>query len=377
MNHRERVLTAIAHEEPDRVPTALWGSAYGITDPLYRDLLEYLDLDEPAEPFRVRRGHTVNHYDERILEALDTDTRYVWLGFSDLGGPPADGGRDAWGVGWKRTGLYASAIQHPLADAAVEDLETYGWPEVERFVRRDELRRRAQHLKEQTDYAVVGRAADSYGPLERASSLRGTEQFLLDLAMDPSFADALIERVTDVLCRLLEIYLDAAGPYLDVLELPGDDYAAQHPLISPQMFDQFFVPRWRRMIGLIREAAPQCKVLFHSDGRMEPFLGRLIDLGVDVFHCLEPMPEVDMAEIKREYGDRLCFLGAIDIKEAMQGDVGRVEAEVRERISTLGPGGGYVLAPANHLQPDVPPENVVALFRAAHEYGKYPLDGAA
>ena len=102
-------------------------------------------------------------------------------------------------------------------------------------------------------------------------------------------------------------------------------------------------------------------------------MGRLIDVGVDVFHCLEPMPGVDMAQLKRDYGDRLCFWGAIDIKHALQGDVARVEAEVRERISVLGPGGGYVLAPANHLQPDIPPENIVALFLAARKYGEYPL----
>lgn len=365
---------AIEHEEPDRVPTALWGSAYGITDPLYRDLLSHLDLDEPVEPFRVKLGHTVNHYDERVLEALDTDTRYAWLGFSDLAGPPDEGGLDAWGVGWKKTGLYASATEHPLNNASAEDVAEHDWPDVERYVRRDQLRNRARRLKEETDYAVVGRAADSYGLLERCSSLRGTEQFLLDLAMDEAFAEALIEQVGRVLHRLLEIYLDAAGRYLDILELPGDDYAAEHPLISPDMFDRFFAPRWRRLIGLVREAAPDCKVLFHSDGNMEPFLGRMIDLGVDIFHPLEPMPNVDMAEIKHTYGDRLCFLGAIDIKQAMQGDTDRVETEVRERIRTLAPGGGYVLAPANHLQPDVPAENVIALYRAAHKWGGYPLD---
>ena len=374
MDHRERVLMTIEHEEPDRVPTALWGSAYGLTDPLYRDLLSHLNLGHPVDPFRARLGHTVNHYDERILEALGTDTRYVWLGFSDLAGPPEQGGLDAWGVGWRKTGLYASATQHPLKDASPEDAAAYDWPDVEAYVRRDELRERARHLKQETDYAVVGRAADSYGLLERSSSLRGTEQFLLDLAMDEAFAEALIEQVAGVLYRLLDLYLDAAGPYLDILELPGDDYAAEHPLISPQMFDRFFAPHWRRLIGLIREAAPDCKVLFHSDGNMEPFLGRLIDLGVDVFHPLEPMPNVDMAEIKQTYGDRLCFLGAVDIKQAMQGEADTVAAEARERIRTLAPGGGYILAPANHLQPDVPAENVVALYRAAHSWGQYPLE---
>jgi len=375
MDHRERVLTAVEHEEPDRVPTALWGSAYGITDPLYRELLAYLDLGEPVDPFRVKRGHTVNHYDERILEALDTDTRYVWAGFSDLAGPPAEGGVDAWGAGWRKTGLYATATEYPLRDADAGGLADHAWPDPEAYVRREELRERARYLKAETDYAVVGRAADSYGMLERSSSLRGTEQFLLDLAMNEAFAEALIERVAEVLYRLLEIYLDAAGPYLDIMELPGDDYAARHPLISPDMFDRFFAPHWRRLISLVKEAAPKCKVLFHSDGNMEPFLGRLIDLGVDILHPLEPMPEVDMAEIKRDYGDRICFWGAIDIKRAMQGDEAGVEEEVRQRIDILAPGGGYVLAPANHLQPDIPPENVVALYRAARHMGTYPLGG--
>ncbi|MCR4405597.1 MAG: hypothetical protein NUW24_01540 [Anaerolineae bacterium] len=373
MDHRERVLAAVNHHEPDRVPTALWGSAYGLTDPLYFDLLKHLGLGDPVPPFRQRHGHTVNYYDDRVLDALDTDVRHVWLGFTDLGGPPQGGGLDAWGVGWQQTGIYLGPTSHPLEAASIEDLETYPWPEVESLVRRDELRQRAKYLREKTDYAVVGRAADSYGLLERASQLRRMDRFMVDLALDEAFATALISKIADVLYRLLEIYLDTAGPYLDIMELPGDDYAAQNPLISPRMFDKLFKEQWRRLIHLIKEAAPHCRVLFHSDGRMEPFLGSLTDIGVDIFHCLEPLPGVDMAQIKRDYGDRLCFWGAIDIKQALQGDEAQVEAEVRERIRALAPGGGYVLAPANHLQPDVPAKNVVALFQAAHRYGVYPL----
>ena len=371
MDHRERVLTTINHIEPDRVPTALWGSAYGLTDPLYFELCKYFNLAEPVAPFRRRRGHSVNYYDDRVLDALDVDTRHVWIGFTDLGGPPAGGGLDAWGVMWEQLGIYLGAASTPLATP--EDLDHYQFPKVESFVRVDELRERARYLKEKTDYAVVGRAVDSYGPLERCCNLRGVENFMVDMSTDPEFVERLVTPVTDVFCRLIEIYLDAAGPYLDIFELPGDDYAAQNPIISPKMFDQYFKASWERMIALVRQGAPQCKILFHSDGRMEPFLDRLVALGVDVFHCLEPLPRVDMAQIKAEFGDRLCFLGAIDIKEAMQGDVARVEAEARERIRVLAPGGGYILAPANHLQPDVPAENVVALYQAAHRYGTYPI----
>ncbi len=370
MDHRERVLTAINHQEPDRVPTAIWGSAYGITDPLYFDLLKELNLGEPVTPFRLRRGHTVNYYDDRVLDALDTDVRHVWLGFTDLGGPIANG-NDAWGVGWTQAGIYLGPTNYPLENATVEDLDRYAWPNVDNLVRRDELLARAKYLKEQTDYAVVGRAADSYGVLERCNSLRRMDKFMIDLGTHPDFVTTLIDRVTTVLCRLLTLYLETAGPYLDVIELPGDDYAAANPLISPKMFDKFFAPAYRRIIGSIKDAAPHVKILFHSDGRMEPFLSRLIDLGVDVFHCLEPLPNVDMANIKAKYGDRLTFWGAIDIKQTMTGGVAQIEAEVQERIRTLAPGGGYVIAPANHLQPDVPAQNVIALFEAARKYGRY------
>ncbi|MCL4559291.1 MAG: hypothetical protein M1281_01595 [Chloroflexi bacterium] len=373
MDHRERVLTAVNHSEPDYVPTAVWGSAHGITDPLYFDLVKLLKLGDPLPPFRVRKGHTVNYYDDRVLEALDIDVRHVECGFTDLGGPEAGGGRDSWGIRYDPSGIYLTAADHPLENASLEDLESYPWPQVEKLMRLEEAASRAKELHETGSHAVVGRAFDSFGPFERCCTLRRTDTFLIDLAGNEEFAQALIQKVGEVLLRGTEIYLNAAGPYLDILELPGDDYAALRPIISPRMFDRFFAPLWRRMIELVQALAPQCKILFHSDGNMEPFLGRLIDLGVNIFHCLEPMPSVDMAKIKQTYGDRLCFWGAIDIKEALQGDEARVEAEVRQRIRELGPGGGYVLAPANHLQPDVPAANVVALFRLARRYGKYPI----
>jgi len=371
MEPRERVLLAIDHQEPDRVPLALWGSAYGITDPLYFKLVKYLGLGKPLPPFRTRFGHSVNYYDDRILEALDIDVRHGWSGFTDLASPPAGGGKDAWGVGWKKSGIYLGPTVSPLTNATIETLETYPWPMVKQYMRTGELVQRVKTLKEKTKYAVIGRAIDSYGPLERSSQLRGYEKLMIDLVINPEFVDALVEKVTDTLCRGLEIYLDAAGTYLDILELPGDDYAAQNPLISPKMFDRFFAPAWRRIIHLVKDMAPHVKIMFHSDGRMEPFLSRLIDLGVDIFHCLEPFPNVDMAQINHDYGDKICFWGAIDIKQALQGDKARIKAEVNERIRDLAPGGGYVLAPANHLQPDIPPENVVSLFRIAKNLGAY------
>lgn len=374
MDHRERVLAAVNHTVPDTVPTAIWGSAHGITDPLYFELLKELHLGEPVPPFRRRMGHTINYYDDRVLDELDVDVRHADCGFTDLGGPAAGGSEDVWGVRYAQAGIYLGPVTYPLNQAVISDLDSFPWPDVEKFLRREEFRERLRFLKEKTDFAVVGRAFDSYGPFERCCSLRKTDRFLMDLARGEGFALELIEKVTEVHCRLLEIYLADAGKHLDIIELPGDDYAAQFPLISPRMFDRYFAPYWQRVIGMIKSAAPQVKILFHSDGNMEPFLSRLIALGVDIFHCLEPLPTVDMAKVKADYGDQLCFWGAIDIKQALQQDEAAVEAEVKQRIHLLGQGGGYVLAPANHLQPDVPARNAIALFRAARKYGRYPLE---
>ena len=336
---------------------------------MYHNLLRELGW-EPLPPFRCRRGHTVNHYDDRILDLIDADIRHVWLGSTDFASPPAEGGVDAWGVQWRKAGDYLFAGDPPLAQAEVEDLERYPWPQVESLVRREELRERVRYLRHETDYAVAARAVASYGPFEQACQLRGTEQFMIDLLTDEDFAVALIDKIVGVLCRWLEIYLDIIAADVDIMELPGDDYASQTaPLISPRLFDRYFKPGWQRLINLVKQASSRIYVLFHSDGAVAPFVPALLEAGVDILHPLEPVPATDMAAVKSKYGHQLSFLGGIDIKQAMTGSEEEVVAEVRRRIGLLAEGGGYILAPANHLQPDVPAENVIALFRAARKYG--------
>jgi uroporphyrinogen decarboxylase len=224
------------------------------------------------------------------------------------------------------------------------------------------------------DYAVVGRAVASYGLFEMSQALRGPERLLMDLALAPDVVGALIGRLYDCYAGMIERFLAVAGEQLDVVELPGDDFAGNTgPLISPAMFEQFFKEPYRRLIDLIKTHSPHVAVVFHSDGAMGALLPQLIDIGADVFHSVEPQPVWDLAEVKQSYGSRIAFMGGIDIREALQGDRARVEVEVKTRLSELGPGGGYILAPANHLQSDVSPENLFALYELAREYGKYPL----
>ena len=159
-----------------------------------------------------------------------------------------------------------------------------------------------------------------------------------------------------------------------MIELPGDDYAYNvGTIISPRMFRKFIKPILSRFIETIRTYQPDIKIMFHSDGLITSLLEDLIDIGIDVVHPLEPLPGTDFIEIKKQFGGRIAFLGAIDISHALPGDKEDVSAEVQTRIRQLAPGGGYILAPSNHIQADVPPENVEYLYKVARQFGVYPI----
>ncbi len=373
MDHRQRVISAVNLLEPDRVPLALWGGTYSISDGLYFEMLKELSLGSPQLPARSFKGLDYNYMDDRILEALDIDTRYVDCGFTDLGGATRGGAKDCWGVRYEQMGDTLVPSDPPLLNASVADLAGYPFPVSWKYMRIEEFKARAKFLKENTDFAVVGRAFDTLGPFQRCCALRSTKKFLSDLVTDEEFAFSLIQKVTNVLCRTLEIFLAEAGQYLDIIELPGDDYAGTRPLISPKMFDRYFAPSWQILIDMVREAAPRCRILFHSRGNMELFITRLCSMGVDIIHGVEEQPGVDLSRLKSAFGSRVCFWGAIDPVAGLYGTVDQVTDYTRKMIETLGPGGGYILSPSNHLGANIPACNVIELFRSASKYGKYPL----
>jgi uroporphyrinogen decarboxylase len=375
---RERVLAALDHQEPDRVPVALGGGPYGIVDDLYFRLLDRLDLGEPVAPFR--QGHNISYMDDRVLARLGVDTRYVWPG--DSPSSPSrptdvpDTFLDAFGQVWRRAlpYYYAEAGMLSTANGIEEVDQRVTWPDPADPRWTAGVSARAQALHRETDRFIIGRMVTSHGVFQTACDLRGTAEFMLDMALNPDFALALLERITATIDGLLDRYLAACGDAIDMIELPGDDYAANdNLLISPDMFRTFIRPALERLVSTVRRHNPALKIMLHSDGLIEKLLPDFVELGIDVVHPLEPVPAMDLDAIKARYGDRLAFLGGIDISHAMPGSQADVRAEVQRRIKQLAPGGGYVLAPANHLQADVPVENVITLFEAAREYGRYPL----
>jgi uroporphyrinogen decarboxylase len=380
MTPRERVRTALDHREPDRVPTALWGGPYGLVDELYLSLVETLGLGDPVAPFR--EGHNVSYMDDRVLERLGTDTRYVWPGASPSSPRPDPSQpeviRDGYGQPWIRAFPYYYPDKGILVDADADDVDRLvTWPDPADPRWTSGVRERARYLSEHTDYYVIGRMVTSHGVFQTAGDLRGMERFLLDLARREPIVPLLIERVTETIDGLLRGYLGACGAYIDMIELPGDDYAGtENLLISPAMFREHFKPALRRLVETVKGFRSDLKVMFHSDGAIEPLIPDLVEVGIDAIHPLEPLPAMDPVAVKAAHGGRIAFVGGIDIVRAMPGSQQDVVEEVRRRIGQLAPGGGYLLAPANHLQGDVPPENVVALYEAAHRYGTLPISGA-
>ncbi|MEW5869893.1 MAG: uroporphyrinogen decarboxylase family protein [Chloroflexota bacterium] len=378
MKPRQRLLAAIDHQEPDRLPLALGGGPYGVVDPLYLKLVELLGLGAPVEPFRS--GHSISYMDDHLLEKLGVDTRYCWPGLMPnspvLPGEDEDTFYDSFGQAWKRALPYYYAGDGLLKDATdIDDIDRrVRWLDLDDPRWTAGLAERARWLHEHTDYFVVMRMVASHGPFQMACDLRGTENFLMDLALNPEFAWALLQQITANLEGLLCLAMRAGGEYFDMIELPGDDYAGNAgALISPRMFRQFVQPCLERLIRVIREHRPQIKIMLHSDGAITGLLPDLVALGVDVIHPLEPLPATDIPAVKAQFGRQVAFLGAIDVTHAMLGERQAVIAEVRQRIAQLAPGGGYILAPSNHLQADIPPENVVTLFESARQFGNYPI----
>ncbi|MCX6079602.1 MAG: hypothetical protein NTW32_08740 [Chloroflexi bacterium] len=375
---RERVIASLNHQEPDRVPLALGGGPYGLVDDLYLRLLRHLGLGQPVLPFRS--GHNISYMDDRLLERLGTDTRYCWPGLLPNSpvnpGPDENTFYDSYGQVWKRavpyfyTGL--GLLENASEEADIEHLVR--WPDLTDPRWTAGLANRARSLREDTSYFVIMRMVASHGPFQTACDLRGTENFLSDLALRPDFARSLLDQITTSIEGLLRLSMQAAGQWFDMVELPGDDYAGnKNLLISPAMFRSFIKPCLARLVNVIKHANPQTKVMLHSDGAITSLIPEIISIGVDVIHPLEPLPATDIPAVKARFGGQVSFLGSIDISHAMQGSYQDVIQDLKRCLAQLAPGGGYILAPSNHLQADVPPENVLALYESAQKLGKYPL----
>ncbi|MCL4465171.1 MAG: uroporphyrinogen decarboxylase family protein [Chloroflexi bacterium] len=384
MTHRERALAALSHQEPDRVPIDLSAAAGDfITIPAYRALLDYLGFSgRPIATLRRDMQYAV--VDEDILRRFDVDFRRVDLGAPDHGADealPDDTYRDAWGILRRRPpgGMYYDLVpgSSPLREAtSIGDLDHYPWPDPEDPGLFRGLRERAQRVHEETDYAVVLCASVEFFGL--AALLRGWEAFYMDLAADQEFAAALMDRCLEYHLTVVRRALAEAGDFADVVVASRDDFGAMdRPLVRPETFRKLILPRLRRAFGLYRELTP-AKRFMHCDGAVRDLIPDMLDAGLEALNPIQVSAAGmgDTRRLKQDFGDRLTFWGGIDTHHVLPlGSPEDVCREVQGRILDLAPGGGYVGCSVHSLQADVPPANMVAMFEALAEYGRYPLKG--
>lgn len=374
MTSRERVRAVLNREIPDRVPMDLWGSDSRMSTEYYKTVAKHLGFSELGE--RIRPGSTSEYEDYRISDIIGSDFRHLNIGKPDgfKSYKDEDGNYiDEWGVGRKLIGIYPSITKFPLANfETIEELEAYNFPKGDDVGRVRGLAERAKEWYENTDFAITATSAVSGQVFEACQYTRGMEQFMVDMYDDPDFAHKLIEKVTDSLIDINLTYLRAVKPYIEWLEFTSDLGTQNAPFMSPQLFEEFLFPAYKRLFDACKKEAPNVKIFLHSCGSIRMFMPYFSKMGVDILSALQPLAAgMNSFELKAEFKDELLFHGGVDIQQALTGSVADTEKEVLKRLDAFAQGGGYFLSPSNHFQEDVPMENFFRMYEIGKEYGVY------
>ncbi len=378
--HRERVLAAANHEEPDRVPIDFGGAEFtSITLPAYERLKQHLGVTAKTEVMSII--HSVAHPAEEILLRFDIDTRNVQPG-------PYAGGHDHWkddntyvdifDVLWKRT--EKAVDQHFLhkdgpfyhGKLSIDAIEAFDWPDPSNPGLAAGVRERVQEIKRSGDYAVCLYLPG--GVIHRGYAMRGFENYLKDLYKNPQALCRLMDKLCDFWVGTAETVIEAAGPENVDLVWFGEDLGTQDGcMFDPEgIYARYIKPRHRRMVETVKSLTNGAKVCFHCCGSAYLFIDHLIDVGVDILNPVQVTAKNMEAErLKADFGERIAFWGGINTQRVLPfGTADEVAAETRRIMDILGKGGGYILNSVHNIQAEVPPENVVAMFETgrAHRY---------
>ncbi|MCP3969553.1 MAG: hypothetical protein GY717_04405 [Rhodobacteraceae bacterium] len=384
MTSRERVLSVINREIPDRVPIVLGVSnATGIKMKPYRGIKRLIGVEAPDDYLYQWPELGTAHIDEATMRRLRSDVR----GVTDLepahvlaanrARPAHSNYIDSWASGAEEIApdeWFPSV--HPLRQATtIEELDAYaGWPDMTDPSRIAHVARDARALAKAGEHAILATPWLLF-PFERAHAMQGMDHFLLNMGLHPDFAVALLERIAAHCKLLMAAFLRALGPNVDIIKI-GDDLGTQSSLmISPKMYRRMLKPIHADFIALIKEHT-DAKVLFHTDGDVEPLIGDFIEIGVDILNPIQTSAGKmsDLAALKAKYGEQIVFCGAIDTHRVLPfGTPEDVRQEVRRVIAALGPGGGFMLGAVHTVMDDVPPQNVLAMVDAVEEFGHYPM----
>ncbi len=337
MNSKQRVQTALSHRQPDKTPFLAY-----LTDEIQAQLTARYGL--AGQDLFVHLGHDV-------LVSTAGIWRRQWVDKDQL--------VDTWGIRWHNVdygpGKYLEILESPLAHT--EDVNAYTFPDPIADVAYSDIDR-ILNLYGQTHWIVGGAVGTMF---ETAWMLRGLEQFMMDLVINPAFAEELVERS---MRYHLEIAKILVGKGVDMI-WTGDDFGQQHSMmLSPTLWRRVFKPRYREFYAELKRLNPDILIAYHSDGYIEPIIPDFIEIGLDVLQAVQPQ-SMNPAKLKAQFGDRLSFWGTMDVQHTFPyGSPEDVAEEVRQRVELVGKDGGLILAPSHNIQPDVPMENLQAFYTA-------------
>ena len=380
MTSRERVLAALNHQEPDRIPIDLGSTQVtGIHVIAARGLRAALDLP-PIEPALCDVIQQLALPEDDLLQRLDVDTRGLFpLNSHNWQVRETPAGvywryEDEWGITHHRPrpdGLYYSIVRVPLEgpEVSASDILDHAWPDLGDPRRVEGLREQALAFRAQ-GYAVVLKDAFA-GIFEMAQRIVGMQELLIMMATDEALAGVLFDKLLELKLAFWEMALPRLGDVVDVVTY-NDDYGTQQSqIISPAMFRQQLKPRVRALFERIKQLAPHTRQFFHSCGNIRPLIPDYIEIGAEVLNPIHIRARgMDPAALKRDFGAEVAFWGgAVDTQDVLpHGTPQQVRDDVWRNLDALAPGGGYVFNTVHNIQADVPPANILALWDALREY---------
>lgn len=400
MNSRQRVLAALSHQEPDRLPIDLNGMrSTGIMAIAYNQLKAHLGITG-GETVVYDIMQQLAMPESAILERFGVDV--LPLPRLPLGLDPAKPAWKPWtlpdgsqaqvasGLDMRHVqdgslvifeedypvyrmpagAVYFEPVHHPLATAtSVSEVESYQ-PKQITNAELEWLRHEALQLRQTSDKAIMGHAGVNI--YEGAQNLRGWEKFMLDLGENPELAQAVMQRLADQAIENLDKYLDAVGDLIDIIQV-GDDLGTQNgPQLSPAMYRRLVKPFQKQVYQFIHTRCDK-PIFLHSCGGIYPLIPDLIDAGVNILNPVQiSAVGMDPVRLKREFGKDLVFWGGgVDTQKILPyGTPEEVRRQTRELIEIFSPGGGYVFCAVHNIQAGVPAANIIALYEEAILYNQ-------
>ena len=382
MTSRQRLLMAVNHRAPDRVPIDLGGFQTGIHRKAYEALLEHLGISE-----EIRIMDPVQQLarpSEEILQRFHVDTRYLGAHAPDgfeggirknvRGGKAWHDLKDELGVVWSMPEdqmLFMDISHHPLAQATIGDLRDYPFPRGNDPTRFTGVRDEALRMRGASEAAIC--TAIGGVVYETCWYMRGLERWFMDTLENPGFCEALLDHILRYWMDFYDGFLGEAGDLVDVVMI-GDDLAGQSgPLFSPDFYRKVVKPRQKRLVQHIKSLTP-ARIWYHTCGSCVEYIPDLIDNGADILNPVQiSARDMDPRTLKDRFGTRIVFWGGgIDSQRVLPfASPETVRDEVRRNLDIFKVGGGYVFNSVHNIQHGVPPRNITALFDAAYEFGFY------